>query len=91
MKLLQFFKESKVRLGVATELGILDVIEAEKKYNVSVPGSLQELLSAEDGMKTVETVTSRALEGKTTELFLSKEEIHYAPVVRIRKKLSVSA
>lgn len=87
MKLLQFFKESKVRLGVATELGILDVIEAEKKYNVSVPGSLQELLSAEDGMKTVEAVTSRALEVKTTELFLSKEEIHYAPVVTNPEKI----
>ncbi|AWI13973.1 5-carboxymethyl-2-hydroxymuconate isomerase [Caldibacillus thermoamylovorans] len=81
MKLLQFFKENKLHLGVATELGILDVSEAGKKYNVSVPGSLQELLSAEDGMKTVEAVTSRALEVRTSELFLSKEEIHYAPVV----------
>lgn len=87
MKLLQFFKENTVRLGVATELGILDVMEVGKKYNVSVPGSLQELLSAEDGMKTVEAVTSRALEVKTTELFLSKEEIHYAPVVTNPEKI----
>lgn len=87
MKLLQFFKENKLHLGVATELGILDVSKAGKKYNVSVPGSLQELLSAEDGMKTVEAVTSRALEGKTTELFLSKEEIHYAPVVTNPEKI----
>ncbi|MEL3959203.1 fumarylacetoacetate hydrolase family protein [Caldifermentibacillus hisashii] len=87
MKLLQFFKENKLHLGVATELGILDVSEAGKKYNVSVPGSLQELLSAEDGMKTVEAVTSRALEVKTTELFLSKEEIHYAPVVTNPEKI----
>lgn len=87
MKLLQFFKENKLHLGVATELGILDVSEAGKKYNVSVPGSLQELLSAEDGMKTVEAVTNRALEVKTTELFLSKEEIHYAPVVTNPEKI----
>jgi 2-keto-4-pentenoate hydratase/2-oxohepta-3-ene-1,7-dioic acid hydratase in catechol pathway len=87
MKLLQFFKENTVRLGVATELGILDVTEAGKKYNVSVPGSLQELLLAEDGMKTVKSVTSRALEVRTSELFLSKEEIHYAPVVTNPEKI----
>lgn len=87
MKLLQFFKENTVRLGVATELGILDVTEAGKKYNVSVPGSLQELLLAEDGMKTVESITSRALEVRTSELFLSKEEIHYAPVVTNPEKI----
>jgi len=38
-------------------------------------------------MKTVEAVTSRALEVKTTELFLSKEEIHYAPVVTNPEKI----
>lgn len=87
MKLLQFFKENTVRLGVATELGILDVTEAGKKYNVSAPGSLQELLLAKDGMKTVKSITSRALEVRTSELFLSKEEIHYAPVVTNPEKI----
>jgi 2-keto-4-pentenoate hydratase/2-oxohepta-3-ene-1,7-dioic acid hydratase in catechol pathway len=87
MKLLQFFLENQIRLGVATEAGILDVKEAGKRFMDSVPGNLQELLLTEGGLAKVKEITNHAIDVGTNELFLSKEEINYAPVMTNPEKI----
>jgi 2-keto-4-pentenoate hydratase/2-oxohepta-3-ene-1,7-dioic acid hydratase (catechol pathway) len=87
MKLLQYFKENEVRLGVVTELGILDAKEAGKEFMESIPGSLHELLLAGDGLAKLKEITNHAIERRANDLFLSKEEIHYAPAITNPEKI----
>ncbi len=87
MKLLQILKQGKVQLGVATELGILDMKEAGEKFKESLPANLQELILEKDGLTKVKNITNRAIKEGANELFFTKEEIHFAPVVTNPEKI----
>lgn len=87
MKLLQILKQGKVQLGVATELGILDMKEAGKKFKESIPANLQELIIEKDGLTKVKNITNRAIKEGANELFFTKEEIHFAPAITNPEKI----
>ncbi|MDN3017973.1 fumarylacetoacetate hydrolase family protein [Paenibacillus sp. BSR1-1] len=87
MKLLQFVKENQVQLGVKTEQGIFNVKEAGKVFEVSVPTSVQQVITLEDGQGLLQSLINRAAEEGRKELFFAEEGIQYAPVVSTPEKI----
>lgn len=88
MKLLQFFNQGELRLGVKTDLGILDVQKAAQKFEISAPASVQELILQENkGLEVVNSLVSRASENGLKELFVQEEGITYAPAVSNPEKI----
>jgi 2-keto-4-pentenoate hydratase/2-oxohepta-3-ene-1,7-dioic acid hydratase in catechol pathway len=88
MKLLQFFNQGELRLGVKTDLGIVDIKEAAQKFGISAPTSLQELISQENnGLDVVNGLVTRACEEGMKELFVQEEGLIYAPAVTNPEKI----
>lgn len=88
MKLLQFYQEKELRLGVKTNHGVLDIKEAAKKFNQVVPIHLQELMMLEDnGLEMIDGLINMVLKMGREELFLSEDYIIYAPAVTTPEKI----
>jgi 2-keto-4-pentenoate hydratase/2-oxohepta-3-ene-1,7-dioic acid hydratase in catechol pathway len=88
MKLLQFLKKNELRVGVKANLGVLDIKEASEHFKASVPMSLQDLiLQGEEGITKINSLINRACEEGIQELFVSDEEITYAPAVTNPEKI----
>jgi 2-keto-4-pentenoate hydratase/2-oxohepta-3-ene-1,7-dioic acid hydratase in catechol pathway len=86
MKVLQFFKQNQVHLGVKTAAGILDVKRAAEQLESDVPVSLGELIAQGDhGLARLHHLNEQA-EGKNA-LFLSEQEISFAPAVTHPEKI----
>jgi 2-keto-4-pentenoate hydratase/2-oxohepta-3-ene-1,7-dioic acid hydratase in catechol pathway len=88
MKLLQFKKKNDIRLGVKTDLGILDVKEAAHVFKQSVPETLQELIAqSEEGLAKIANVVERTLKEGHQDLFAQEEAITFAPAVTNPEKI----
>lgn len=88
MKLLQFKKKNDIRLGVKTDLGILDVKEAAQVFKQSVPETLQELIAqSEEGIAKISNVVERSLKEGHQDLFTQEEAITFAPAVANPEKI----
>jgi len=88
MKLLHFFHQGELRLGVVTDRGILDVKAAAEKFEVSAPAGLQELILQEkDGLAKLGGLVTLTSNEDSAELFLPESEIHYAPAVTNPEKI----
>lgn len=80
MRLLQFYKNGQVCLGVETEKGIIDVAEEAKKQNVCVPQTMLALAASGKGALDV----LKKLEAGATS-FLT--DVAYAPAVTGMEKI----
>lgn len=87
MKLLQFFKQGEVCLGVKMDQGILDVKAAAETFEETVPADLNRLLHSEDGLALLSALANRAVEHGTAELFLSENNIDFAPAITNPEKV----
>lgn len=87
MRLLQFLSGKEIRLGVKTDVGILDVKEAAQKYDVIVPLTLQDLIADGQGVSKLNSLVNRILEGNSQNLFVSEDKIIYAPAVSNPEKI----
>ncbi|WML44882.1 fumarylacetoacetate hydrolase family protein [Neobacillus sp. PS3-40] len=88
MKLLQFVKQGELRLGVKTDLGVLDVKVAAELFGQTVPASLQELILQEDeGSLMLKSLVSHACTEGSSELFVSVDELKYAPAITNPEKI----
>ncbi|NHM33053.1 fumarylacetoacetate hydrolase family protein [Neobacillus terrae] len=88
MKLVQFKKNNEIRLGVKTDLGVLDLKDAGGKFEQQVPENMQELISlGQDGIQAVNAVVQRAVNQGNKDNFLLEGEIHFAPVVSSPDKI----
>ena len=86
MKLLQFKHEDKVRLGIATDQGVLDVNEASAKFQIEVANNIDRLIDAGDkGMEALRKLIEQA--SGVSELFLKEDEIEYLPVISHPEKI----
>ncbi|WP_026573419.1 fumarylacetoacetate hydrolase family protein [Bacillus sp. UNC438CL73TsuS30] len=88
MKLLQFKKNDEIRLGVKTDFGILDIKEAAKAFEQSVPVTFQEVISlSKDGLAKLTSLVERSISHRNDELFISDDAVIYAPVVTNPEKI----
>src|SRR5699024_5482845 len=86
MRLLHFKQNDKLKIGVQTSEGVLDVEKAAKELNVVIPSSMQGLIEAgEEGKQTVESIIEKA-KGNTA-LFLNEENVTYGPAAGSPEKI----
>ncbi|QCX34715.1 fumarylacetoacetate hydrolase family protein [Caloramator sp. E03] len=82
MKFVNFKLEEKVRLGIKTEKGIIDVEKAAADFSMDVPLTIEEVISAgEDALKKLKELAQK------TNKIISEEEITYAPCVTNPEKI----
>ncbi|MGG5254022.1 fumarylacetoacetate hydrolase family protein [Neobacillus sp. SM06] len=87
MKLLQFFKDGEIRLGLKTDSGILDVKEAASKLEESIPVELQALIHSGEGLDGLSRLLKQAVEQEEKQLFIAEEELKYAPAITNPEKI----
>ena len=58
MKLLQFYQEDQVRLGLLQEDAVLDIVEVGRRLSADVPNSMLEVIQG--GAPTLEQIKSLA-------------------------------
>lgn len=86
MKVLQFFQQGQVCLGLKTAAGILDVKKAAEQLEGDAPVSLDELITQGDhGLDCLRHLAGRA-EGKKA-LFLQEQDVSFAPAVTHPEKI----
>ena len=82
MKLVNFYVEDNVRLGIKTEKGIIDVEKAALEYSIHVPSTVEQLIF--EGEKSLLQLE------KLVELdpdFLPEENLKYAPAISNPEKI----
>lgn len=88
MKLLTFKESDQLRLGIKTDKGVLCVGRAAEKFNVDAPKTMEEVLNGgEEAVKTLEQLTSQAVESGDDAIFLAEENITFGPAVPNPKKI----
>ncbi len=86
MKLMNFQKNNEIKIGVVMERGILDLQEAGKQLKEIIPSSMEELI-AENELNRITSIIKRAEQEIPNHLFISEEEVVYAPVVTNPEKI----
>lgn len=85
MRLLQFFYEGNITLGVKTEQGILHVKKAGQVLNVDVPTTLKEAVTHSTRL---ETLVDQALQqNEASSLFLNESELELSPAITDPEKI----
>jgi 2-keto-4-pentenoate hydratase/2-oxohepta-3-ene-1,7-dioic acid hydratase in catechol pathway len=89
MKLLQFNRNGQVRLGVKTELGVLDVEQASLQFKKHTPIDIQVLIeSGREGLNELNSLVALAQTSENgADLFLEESGIQHAPVVTNPEKI----
>jgi 2-keto-4-pentenoate hydratase/2-oxohepta-3-ene-1,7-dioic acid hydratase in catechol pathway len=87
LTLLTMNRNGEYRLGVKTEKGVLDVVEASKLLHMYAPATMDELLQNEEG-PSLKALVVEALRAKAaTKVFLSEDAIVFGPVVTRPEKI----
>lgn len=86
MKLINFKKNNEITIGVKTEKGILDLQEAGKQLNETVPSSMEQLI-AENDIARISSIVKRAEQETNDNLFISEKGITFAPIVTNPEKI----
>lgn len=82
MKFLSFYSAGKLKYGVKTENGVVDVLATAAQAGLPISSSIEEVIDkGERGLKEVEAVLSKV------PVLVSEEEINYAPVVQSPGKI----
>lgn len=82
MKLLNYYQEGQVKLGVLTGAGVVDVAAASQEFGVNVPSDIHELIEGGlSAISSISLVTSKALEEPDINYILSERDIRFAPAV----------
>jgi 2-keto-4-pentenoate hydratase/2-oxohepta-3-ene-1,7-dioic acid hydratase in catechol pathway len=87
LMLLNIRRGAEYRLGVKTEKGILDVIEASKILHMRAPAMIDDLLQNEDGPSLNALVDAAVKSAAARKAFLKEETIEYGPVVTRPEKI----
>lgn len=87
LTLLTMRVQGEPRLGVKTEKGILDVLQAAKLLNMRAPATMDDLLQQEDG-PALNALVGTALKSRAAQkAFVKEEGIQYGPVVTRPEKI----
>ena len=87
LMLVNIRRGAEYRLGVKTEKGILDVIEAAKILHMRAPATIDDLLQNEDGPSLNALVDAAVKSAAARKAFLKEETIEYGPVVTRPEKI----
>jgi 2-keto-4-pentenoate hydratase/2-oxohepta-3-ene-1,7-dioic acid hydratase in catechol pathway len=85
--LLNIRRGAEYRLGVKTEKGILDVVEAAKILHMHAPATIDDMLQNEDGPSLNLLVDAAVKSAAAKKAFLQEESIEYGPVVTRPEKI----
>jgi 2-keto-4-pentenoate hydratase/2-oxohepta-3-ene-1,7-dioic acid hydratase in catechol pathway len=87
LTLLNIRNGAEYRLGVKTEKGILDVVEAAKILHMHAPATIDDLLQNEDGPSLNALVEAAGKSTAARKAFLKEEAMEYGPVVTRPEKI----
>jgi 2-keto-4-pentenoate hydratase/2-oxohepta-3-ene-1,7-dioic acid hydratase in catechol pathway len=80
-------RDGEYRLGVKTDKGILDVLEASKLLEFRAPATMDDLLQGEDG-PSLNALVDAALKSRTAQnAFIKERDIEYGPLVTHPEKI----
>ncbi|WP_227937735.1 fumarylacetoacetate hydrolase family protein [Alkalihalobacillus deserti] len=81
MKLVTFKDNERLKLGIKTNEGILDLEKAAGFFSKEVPTSIEEVINNEEALQTLDVLTKLALENKNDVVFLEEESLTLGPSV----------
>lgn len=82
MKLLTYKEDGQLKLGIKTDLGVLNVEKAGNTYNQEVPKTIEEVINnSENGLSVLDSLVKTALEVENSSLFLEEESLTMGPAV----------
>ena len=87
LTLLNIRRGADYRLGVKTEKGTLDVVEAAKILHLHAPATIDDLLQNEEGPSLNAVVDAALKSAAARKSFLKEETIEYGPVVTRPEKI----
>lgn len=79
MKLLHFNKENRLRVGVKTASGILDLMQPALKDYISDPPKSIDQIIRENRMEELEGILGSMGDGKAPLTYLKEEELEFLP------------
>ncbi|MBU8908197.1 fumarylacetoacetate hydrolase family protein [Desertibacillus haloalkaliphilus] len=82
MKFLTFKKGGFLKLGIKTDLGVLDIEKAGASFQTELPTKIEDVINKKaTSLEDLDAVKKQALESKNCELFLEEEEFTFGPAV----------
>ncbi|MFC0561662.1 fumarylacetoacetate hydrolase family protein [Halalkalibacter alkalisediminis] len=81
MKLLTFKEDSKLKLGIKTDKGVLDVEKAASALSTAAPVTIAEVIENEGSLEVLDALVKAALEQQSQSYFLNEEELQLGPAV----------
>ncbi|HLJ85374.1 MAG TPA: fumarylacetoacetate hydrolase family protein [Candidatus Angelobacter sp.] len=87
LTLLTMRRNGHYRLGVKTEKGILDTVEAGKLLHLQAPGTMDDLLQQEQGPSLNALVDAALKSPAAHAIFIKEDTIEYGPVVTRPEKI----
>lgn len=82
MKLLTFKENNRLKLGVKTAIGVLDIEKAAASFHKEVPKTIVEVINeGEKALQVFDSLTKLALENKKEQLFLEEENLIFGPSI----------
>ncbi len=87
LTLLNIRAGTEYRLGVKSEKGVLDVVEAAKILHMHAPATIDDLLQNQDGPSLNALVDAAAKSKAAQKAYLKEDSIEYGPVVTHPEKI----
>jgi 2-keto-4-pentenoate hydratase/2-oxohepta-3-ene-1,7-dioic acid hydratase in catechol pathway len=82
MKLINFKIENKIHLGIKSDQGIIDVVQAANNYSLQTPTTMEEVISrGEEGLRQLAELSKKNV------ITIPEEKIIYAPSVLKPEKI----
>lgn len=88
MKLLQIKKDTQLTLGIKVDEGILDVVAASERLQLTVPRDVQQVIeSGVHGLEALHNLYDQVREQCLNDLFLEENNVEFGPVVSNPEKI----
>ncbi|MGM0876675.1 MAG: fumarylacetoacetate hydrolase family protein [Bacillota bacterium] len=81
MKLLTFKEKNKLKLGIKTVEGVLNIEKAAVYFNKVVPNTMEEVINDRNSLLVLESLTNQALENNDNQLFLEEESLVFGSAI----------
>ena len=82
MRILQFYLEDKIKLGIKTERGIIDVEQAASLLSIEAPKTIEEvIIGGDESLQALKELSTKEVS------FIKEENLSYAPCVTSPEKI----
>ncbi len=86
LKLLHFKKENRVKLGVKTEKGVLDLQSVAKQLHVEIAGTIDELIK-KDQLSILQKIIDNVNQEEFSSFYLREQDLILEPVILNPEKI----